>query len=77
MIQGHVSVRVWRFKSSPGQSKGIRFEVPVAMNLVRTLVCAVVVAICVVGVLSGCERKTRDYAGLPDSSPEGTIAPHK
>jgi hypothetical protein len=47
------------------------------MNLFRTLVSAVVVAVCVAGLLSGCERKTRTYAGISDAAPKATIAPHK
>jgi hypothetical protein len=47
------------------------------MNVSRTLVGAVVVAICLASVLCGCERKTRTYAGISTPAPKETIDAHR
>jgi hypothetical protein len=47
------------------------------MNSGKTFVRAFVIAICIAGLLTGCERKTRNYAGISNPPATETINPHK
>ncbi len=88
MIQGHVSARVWRFKSSPGhiqyglkevQSSTRKYKGSYERHmkgkkaLLRVLVCMAIVAV----FATGCKRRPQNYAGLPDPTKGETIDPNK
>jgi hypothetical protein len=47
------------------------------MKVGRALVTVALVLVMVACVLSGCERKTRTYAGITTPKPSETVNPHK
>jgi len=51
--------------------------VKMAMKAAKTFMTVVVVSGLFIGMLSGCKRKQRTYAGIDAPAPVATIDPHK
>jgi|GEM_PF-6184615 len=47
------------------------------MKVGRALATVALLVVVVACVLSGCERKTRTYAGITTPTPPATVNPHK